>query len=286
MRFGSFSKDDMNSFIHQAFESGVNYFDHADIYSEGQSERIFGEAFSGDPSLNRKDFIIQSKCGIRSGFYDFSREHILSSVDGILQRLKTDYLDFLLLHRPDALCEPEEVAEAFDQLEKSGKVLNFGVSNHNPMQIELLKKYVRQPLKVNQLQFSIPVSNIVAQGLEVNMFSEGSINRDGSVLDYCRLNDVTVQAWSPFQKGGWRGTFLEDREYMNLNNRLKEIAWNHQVSATQVAAAWILRHPADMQIVSGTTNIGRLKEIASASKVTLSREEWYSLYLAAGHILP
>ena len=286
MRFGGFSKDEMNVFVHKAMEAGINYFDHADIYADGASERVFGEAVSGDSSIKRENLVIQSKCGIRKGFYDFSKEYILQSVDGILSRLKTDYLDYLLLHRPDALCEPEEVAEAFELLEKSGKVRAFGVSNHNPMQIELLKKYVKQPFVVNQLQFSLPVSNIVAQGLEVNMLTEGSLNRDGSILDYCRLKDITIQAWSPFQKPFWKGTFIEDGEYYNLNNKLKELAWNHKATPTQIAAAWILRHPANMQLVSGTTSIERLKEICEASKISLNREEWYALYLAAGHILP
>lgn len=286
MRFGNFSCDEMKNYIHACLDSGINWFDHADIYADGQSETVFGNALSQDSSIKRENLIIQSKCGIRKGFYDFSKEYIISSVEGILSRLKTDYLDYLLLHRPDALCEPEEVAEAFFQLEKSGKVLAFGVSNHNPMQIELLKKSLKKPVSINQLQFSIPVSNLVAQGLEVNMTSGGSINRDGSVLDYCRLNNITIQAWSPFQKPEWKGPFINDPEYEQLNNKLKEIAYNHSATPLQIAAAWILRHPANMQLVTGTTKADRLKEIAESSKISLSREEWYALYLSSGHILP
>ena len=215
MRLSEKSKDEMNHFIHAALEQGAYFFDHADIYGGGMSESIFGEAFADDPSLKREDMYLQSKCGIRQGFYDFSKEHILKSVDGILQRLHTDYLDLLLLHRPDALVEPEEVAAAFDVLFESGKVRNFGVSNHKPMQIELLQKYVRQPLVVNQVQFSIPVSNLVANGMEVNMETPGSIDHDGSLLDYCRLHNITLQAWSPFQMPAWKGCFLGSDESRN-----------------------------------------------------------------------
>lgn len=286
MRFGDFSTRQMEEFIHTALECGINFFDHADIYAGGKSEEVFGSALKESSTIKRDDLIIQSKCGIRKGFYDFSKEYILSSVDGILSRLKVDYLDFLLLHRPDALAEPEEVAAAFDELSAKGKVRNFGVSNHNPMQIELLKKYVKQPLVFNQLQFSIPVSNMVAQGLEVNMDSAGSANRDGSVLDYCRLNGITIQAWSPFQKPNWKGCFLDDNENPELNAALNELAEKYNATKTQIATAWILRHPANMQIIAGTTNKDRLKEIAGSCSINLSRQEWYKLYLAAGHILP
>lgn len=286
MRLADKTKNEMNHFIHTCIEQGACFFDHADIYGSGQSEIIFGEAFSDDVSLKREDIIIQSKCGIRKGFYDLSKEHILQSVDGILKRLKTDYIDILLLHRPDALVEPEEVAEAFDQLAASGKVRYFGVSNHKPMQIELLKKYVKQDIVANQIQFSIPVSNIVANGMEVNMETPGSIDHDGSVLDYCRLNDITLQAWSPFQMPAWKGCFLGSAEYAELNEKIRILAEKYSVSDTTIAAAWILRHPSNMQIVTGTSSEERIKEIIAACDLSLTRSEWYELYLAAGHILP
>ena len=286
MRLSEKSKDEMNHFIHAALEQGAYFFDHADIYGGGMSESIFGEAFADDPSLKREDMYLQSKCGIRQGFYDFSKEHILKSVDGILQRLHTDYLDLLLLHRPDALVEPEEVAAAFDVLFESGKVRNFGVSNHKPMQIELLQKYVRQPLVVNQVQFSIPVSNLVANGMEVNMETPGSIDHDGRLHDSCRLHHITLQASSPFQMPAWKGCFLGSDEYQELNQKLQVIAEKYNVSDTTIAAAWILRHPANMQIITGTASESRLKEIIAACDITLTREEWYELYLAAGHLLP
>lgn len=286
MRLAQKSCGEMQRFIHKAVDMGAHYFDHADIYGGGQSEKIFGEAMAKDPSIKRETLFLQSKCGIRKGFFDFSREYILSSVDGILQRLQTEYLDVLLLHRPDALMEPEEVAAAFEQLHKSGKVRHFGVSNHNPMQMELLKKYVAQPLIINQLQFSIPVSNMVAAGLEVNMTTAGSFNRDGSVLDYSRLNDITIQAWSPFQMENWQGCFIDSDKFPELNREMQLLAEQFCVSKTTIATAWILRHPAGMQVVSGTASEQRLKEIVDAEKVLLTREEWYRLYLAAGHILP
>lgn len=286
MRLAGKNCDEMQRFIHAAQDLGATYFDHADIYGGGQSESIFGQAMAADPSIKREEMFLQSKCGIRKGFFDFSKEYILSSVDGILQRLQTDYLDCLLLHRPDALMEPEEVAAAFDQLEQSGKVRYFGVSNHSPMQMELMKTCVKQPLIINQLQFSIPVSNMVAAGLEVNMTTAGSFNRDGSVLDYSRLNKITIQAWSPFQMENWQGCFIDSDKFPELNREMAALAEKFGVSKTTVATAWILRHPANMQVVSGTASEQRLEEIVAAEQVSLSREEWYRLYLAAGHILP
>lgn len=286
MRFGNFSKEEMNGFIHKAAEAGAKTYDHADIYADGQSERIFGEAFASDESLKREDFYIQSKCGICKGYYDLSEKYILQSVGGILERLKTDYLDALLLHRPDALVEPEEVAAAFSKLEQQGKVRSFGVSNFNSLQIELLKKYVKQPLKYNQLQLSLTTAGMISQGMEVNMNTNGSLMHDASILDYCRLNNVTIQAWSPFQKPNWRGPFINDGEYGELNRVLYEIAQSKGKTPAQIAAAWILRHPAKMQIVSGTTNLGRLNEIFESKNIELTRQEWYKLYLSAGNILP
>ena len=286
MRLSEKSKEEMNHFIHSALEQGAYFFDHADIYGGGMSETVFGDAFSHDPSLKREDVFLQSKCGIRQGCYDLAKEYILEAVDGILKRLRTDYLDLLLLHRPDALVEPEEVAAAFDVLFDSGKVRHFGVSNHKPMQIALLQKYVRQPLVANQVQFSIPVSNLVANGMEVNMETPGSIDHDGSLLDYCRLHDITLQAWSPFQMPAWKGCFLGSDEYPELNQKLRELAEKYHVSDTTIAAAWILRHPANMQLITGTASESRLREIIAACDIALTRKEWYELYRSAGKRLP
>lgn len=286
MRLADKSCKEMQRFLQFSIEHGATFFDHADIYGGGRSEAIFGEALAKENSIHREDLFIQSKCGIRQGFFDFSKEHILTSVEEILKRLQTDYLDALLLHRPDALSEPEEVAAAFDELHAAGKVRYFGVSNHNPMQIELLKRYINQPLHINQLQFSLPVSNMVASGLEVNMTSDGAPNRDGSILDYSRLHDMTIQAWSPFQMPNWQGCFINSDKYPALNYELQLLAEHYNVSKTTIATAWILRHPAQMQVVTGTASEARLAEIIEAGKITLTREEWYRLYLSAGHILP
>lgn len=288
MRLNSLEEKAAEEFILNCVEQEATFFDHADIYGGGESESLFGKALMNNPGIREKMFI-QSKCGIVPGvMFDFSTEHIMNSVEGSLKRLHTDYLDMLLLHRPDALVEPEEVAKAFDQLKTSGKVRYFGVSNQNPMQIQLLQKYVSEPLLVNQLQFSIPVSNMVASGLEVNMTSDGAVNRDGSILDFCRLHDITIQAWSPFQKPNWQGLFLDSEDYAELNNVLAQIGEKYHASKTMIATAWILRHPAHMQMVAGTTNVERMKEIVQATSIELTREEWYKIYLSAGHghILP
>jgi predicted oxidoreductase len=218
--------------------------------------------------------------------FDFSKEHILNSVDGILQRLRTEYLDVLLLHRPDALVEPEEVAEAFDQLEREGKVRHFGVSNQNPNQIALLKKYVKQPLVANQLQMSITNTTMIDSGITVNMENDAAVNRDGGILDYCRLHDITIQPWSPFQYGFFEGVFLGNEKFPELNAKIDEIAAKYGVSNTTIAIAWLLRHPAQMQPVTGTMNIERLQDCVKASEVHLTRPEWYEIYRAAGNVLP
>lgn len=287
MRISEIETVRLTEHIRFCIEHGLNFFDHADIYGGGQCESRFAEAFK-KTGYKREDVILQSKCAIRPGvMYDFTKKHILESVDGILKRLDTDYLDVLLLHRPDALMEPEEVAEAFELLEKEGKVRHFGVSNHRPYQIELLNKYVKQELCANQLQFSIPFSNMVAAGMEANMLTDGAIDRDGGILDYCRLKDITIQAWSPFQYGFFEGIFLGNNEkYPELNKTLEEISQKYDTTPTAIATAWILRHPANIQMIAGTTNTERMSEIIKGSEIRLEREEWYRLYLSSGHILP
>lgn len=285
MRINGLESKEAETFVRTAMDAGANFFDHADIYGGGKCEEIFAEAVQMSPSVREK-MILQSKCGIRQGQFDFSKEHILSSVDGILKRLNTEYLDVLLLHRPDALVEPEEVAEAFDQLETSGKVRHFGVSNQKPMQIELLKKYVKQPIVANQLQLSITNANMISNGVNVNMLIDESVDRDGSILDYCRLHDITIQPWSPFQYGFFEGVFLDNDKFPELNAEINKVAEAHGVSNTTIAIAWLLRHPANMQPVTGTTNIERIQDCIKASEVKLSREEWYGIYRAAGNKLP
>ncbi|MDD3413495.1 MAG: aldo/keto reductase [Lachnospiraceae bacterium] len=285
MRINSIDPQKAEAFVQKSLELGANFFDHADIYGGGECERIFADAIHMSPQV-RENIILQSKCGIRPGMFDFSKEHILTSVDGILKRLKTDYLDVLLLHRPDALVEPEEVAAAFDELETSGKVRHFGVSNQKPMQIMLLQKFVKQPIIANQLQLSITNATMIGNGLEVNMLTDNAIDRDGSILDYCRVHDITIQPWSPFQYGFFEGVFLDNNKFPELNKTVNQIAEKYHVTNTTIAIAWLLRHPANMQPVIGTMNQNRLEEICKASDIYLTKEEWYQIYISTGNKLP
>lgn len=285
MRIRELEETKIPAYLAKALDLGVNYFDHADIYGDGACEALFGEAWH-TLGVARDKLTIQSKCGIVPGkMYDFSCEHILSAVEGSLKRLKTDHLDVLLLHRPDALMEPEEVARAFDKLEADGKVRYFGVSNFKPSQIALLQTAVKQPLQANQLQLSLPFAGMIASGMEVNRVTDGAPDRDGDVLNSCRLNRMTIQAWSPYR--GKDGAFLGDnRHHRALNSALRQLSGKYGVSETTLAAAWILRHPAKMQVLAGTMNQTRLSDIVKATEVDLSREDWYALYQAAGYPLP
>ncbi|MDR0796586.1 MAG: aldo/keto reductase [Tannerella sp.] len=285
MRLNSLSIPEAGRLIQTALDSGINFFDHADIYGGGECETIFAEAIQMNAQIREK-MIIQSKCGICKGFYDSSKEHILRSVDKILARLKTDYLDILLIHRPDTLMEPEEVAEAFAVLLNSGKVRNFGVSNYNPMQINLLQKFVPKKLIVNQLQLSVVHTPMIDSGIAVNMHINQAVDREGSVLEFCRLNDITIQAWSPFQKGFIEGPFFDEPKYAELLKTIRGIAGKYGVSDTTVAVGWITRHPANIQVVVGTTQAQRLIDCCKGSELPLTRQEWYEIYQAAGNMLP
>lgn len=270
--------------VEAAMEAGINFFDHADIYARGEAEAVFGEILT--PEL-RSRMVIQTKCAIRPGVcYDFSKEHILESVDGSLKRLHTDYIDILLLHRPDALMEPEEVAEAFDILKKAGKVRSFGVSNQNPMQIELLNSCLAEPLCVNQIQFSVAHCPTIDGGLNVNIQNDAGCTRDGSVIEYCRLKKMTLQAWSPFLYGMFEGIFIGNEKFPELNRVMDGLAEKYHVTPNAIAVAWIMRHPANIQTIVGSTNEKRVREICKASDISLTREEWYEMYLSAGKKLP
>lgn len=274
----------LRELVETSMEAGINFFDHADIYAGGEAEAEFGRILT--PEL-RSRMVIQTKCAIRPGIcYDFSKEHILESVDGSLKRLNTDYIDILLLHRPDALMEPEEVAEAFDILKKSGKVRAFGVSNHNPMQIELLNSCLPEPLRVNQIQFSVAHCPTIDAGLNVNIQNDAGCSRDGSVIEYCRLKKMTIQAWSPFLYGMFEGVFIGNEKFPELNQVMDRLAEKYQVTPNAIAVAWIMRHPAGIQTIVGSTNARRVQEIARASDICLTRDEWYELYLSAGKKLP
>ena len=291
MRIAEKSDDDIRELVHTARDAGIDFFDHADVYGDElhECERRFAEAMQLTPS-ERDGITIQTKAGIvKDGpYFDFSRDHLVESVEGSLAALGTDHIDILLLHRPDALVEPEEVARAFDELHESGKVLNFGVSNHTPRQIDLLRRHVRQPIVANQLQLSITHEPIIAQGVAANMQAEPqSVTRDGGgIVDYCRLNDITIQAWSPFQAGFFTGVFLGSPDYPELNAAIDRMAATYDVSPMAIATAWITRHPAHMQVVLGTTNPDRVTQAAAGSEVELTRAEWYELFRTSGHLVP
>ena len=286
MRIDRLTGAELDALIRSDLDAGISFFEHADIYGgNGRCEELFGNILREDPTLREK-MVIQTKCGIRPGQYDFSREHILTSVDASLKRLGTDQVEFLVLHRPDTLVEPEEVAEAFTQLKEQGKVKKFGVSNHNAMQIALLNKYLPEPLVIDQLQFGLGHTVLVDAGLNVNMKNDESVNRDDSTLDFCRLNDITIQAWSPLQFGFIKGHFMGNPDFEGLNRKLEELGEAYGITSTAMAIAWILRHSAKIQPVVGSVNAQRMRDIAGAADVTITRKEWYDLYCATGKSLP
>lgn len=288
MRISEMTVDQVEDLIESALAVGINAFDIADCYGHGKCEQILGEVLKRRPDLREKMWI-QSKCGIRMEeftYFDFSKEHILEAVDGILERLNVDYIDSLLLHRPDALMEPAEIAEAFDLLKSQGKVIDFGVSNQNPMMMTLIQKDVNQPLVANQLQLSAAFTPSFDAGFHVNMKQEAGIVRDSSIFEYCRLHDVVIQAWSVLRFDYFGGVFLGSEKYPELNHVLNRLAEKYHVSPSAVAIAWVLRYPAKMQAVIGTTKKARVAEAAKAAEIQLTRKEWYEIYLAAGNDLP
>lgn len=288
MRIEDKSVKEVEELVETALSVGINAFDLADIYGRGRCEELLGLVLKNRPDL-REEMWIQSKCGIRIEeftYFDFSKDYIIKSVDGILQRLKTDHLDSLLLHRPDALMESDQVAEAFDLLYKQGKVRNFGVSNQNPMMMELLKKDVKQPLAVNQLQLSAAFTPGFESGFHVNMEDSQAAMRDGSIFEYCKLHDVVIQAWSVLQFGYFKGNFVGNEKFQALNQVLDRLATKYGVTSSTIVISWILRYPAKMQAVVGTTNPKHLREVSQAANFSLTRKEWYEIYLAAGNNLP
>lgn len=285
MRMSELTSEQAKNVIEKAFSLGINHIDHADIYGGGKSEKIFAEALKLT-NIKREDLVIQSKCGIRQGLYDFSYEHIMKSVAGILQRLEMDYLDILLLHRPDTLMEPDEVARAFKELKEAGKVKYFGLSNCNKGQIKLIQKYLDFPLLIDQLEFGPAHTPLIDAGLNVNMLNEASINHDDGILEFTRMEDITIQTWSPFQVDLSQGLFTKHPDYQELTNTLERMAAEKSVSLEAMVAAWILRHPAKMQMIVGSMNPDRIERTAMGADIELTREEWYEIYRSAGNILP
>lgn len=285
MRLASLSVPQAETLVMQALQEGVNFFDHADIYAGGESEKIFGEILRRQPALRGKIFI-QDKCGICDGYYDASKEHIIQAAEGSLARLGIEQLDVLLLHRPDTLMEPDEVAEAFTRLKRDGKVRRFGVSNMNVQQLQLLARYIPDGIAINQMQIGLAHTTLIDEGLSANTDASQAIVRTGGVLEYCRGNGITLQAWSPLQYGMFEGPFLTNEHFAPLNKEIRMLAQKYAVTDTAIAVAWLLRHPAGIQVITGTTNKDRLTGLCAAARVRLTRPEWYRLYRLAGNPLP
>lgn len=289
MRISSLSPKEAEYLIETALDSGINAFDLADCYADGLCENIVGKVLSNRSDLREKMWI-QSKCGIRREdglkYFDFSKEHIRKSIDGILMRLNTDHIDSLLLHRPDALMETCEINEAIEDAVKAGKITDFGVSNMNPMMIDLLKRDVNEKISINQIQLSAAFTPAIDAGLHVNMSTDAGIVRDSSILEYCKLNNIVIQAWSVLQYGFFEGVFIGNAKYEELNKVLDRIAREQNVTSAAVAIAWVLRYPHKIQAVIGTTKAKRVQELALSTNVTISRKEWYEIYQAAGNTLP
>lgn len=298
MHINRLDKKQAEKYLQKCLELGCNFFDHADVYGMdrpdgyGDCERIFAEAVHMKPSV-RENLIIQTKCGFapplpgerKPEMINGSKEYILKAVDDSLTRLGTDYLDVLLIHAPDALTEPEEIAEAFDILNEKGKVRHFGVSNYNTAQIQLLEQYVRQPLEVDQLMLSVVNSGLISRGMYVNRDEPCAIDRDGGILDYCRLKGRTVQCWGVMQFGYMSGCFLGHPDYAELNRVLDKYAEKYEASASSVAVAWILRHPAHMMPITGTVNSSHLEDNVKGADIELTRSEWYEIWKAAGNFI-
>ncbi|MEG0627825.1 aldo/keto reductase [Enterococcus viikkiensis] len=288
MRMAALTSTEAAEVLDTALENEINFIDSADMYGDGKSELIFGEALK-EANISRDKFFIQSKGGIVTGDekrYDFSKQHLLDSVDGILERMGIEYLDSYLLHRPDPLMEPEAIAEAFDILQANGKVRHFGVSNFNPEQFQMLQAVVDQKLMINQLQFSIMHTGMIDYGMHTNMTDTRSFDHDGGILEFARRNEVTIQAWSPFQYGFFEGVFVDNDKFPELNELLAKLAKKYDTNKNAIAVAWILRHPANMQVILGTMNPKRIKESAAGGAITLTKQEWYDVYFAAGNDLP
>ncbi len=285
MRIRDLSVGEIDRLVKEACAHGINFFEHADVYGGGICEEKFGAVLRANPTL-RDGITLQTKCGMRPGMLDSSKAHIIASVEGSLRRLQCEQIDLLALHRPDILVEPEEVAEAFDTLHRQGKVRYFGVSNHTAGQIALLKKYINQPLLVNQMQFSLMHTPMIDAGLHANLYNDFAPDRDGGVLDYCHLHDISLQAWSPFQYGFFKGVFIDNPDFPAVNAVLAELAEAYGVDKTAIALAFLHRHPVGVQTVAGTTKVERLASLAACAQVNLTRAEWYKLYLSAGNKIP
>ena len=287
MRLSSKNLEETKTIIKTALDAGINFFDHADIYGRGKSEELFGQAMK-DLKIDRSTIYIQSKCGIdpRIPMYNFSKEYILKSVDEILERLQTDYLDLLLLHRPDMLMDPLEINEAFKILHEKNKVRHFGVSNMNKQQLSFLQKHLDIKIEVNQLQFSIMHNDLVRTSIYTNMNELEPLSNSFELLDYMQEHDISMQAWSPFNYGLFEGIFIDNDKFPILNEKLAEIALKYNAEKSAIAVAWINTHPAKIQTIIGTMTPKRIIDASLGANIILTRQEWYEIYKAAGFKLP
>lgn len=287
MRMADKTVDEAAKVLQASLDAGINFFDHADMYGGGKSEKVFASAVK-NLGIKREDMILQSKCGIdtKNGTFNFSKDYILESVEGILERLETDYIDVLILHRPDALMEVSQINDAFKILHDAGKVRHFGVSNQSPLQMDLMRSGVDFPLEANQVQFSLKHTGILDYGFNVNMNNDEGVQRGAGILEYAQIHKQTVQAWSPFFSGFFESIFIDNDDFPELNEKLDEMAIKYDVAKEAVAVAWILRHPASTQVLIGTMTPSRIEKISKASDIELSHNDWYDLYKAAGNKLP
>ena len=292
MRMAEKSAAEAEKITAAALEAGITFFDTADVYTDGESSRKLGAALKS-LNVDRSSIELQTKVGIIAAeetgsvtVYDFSKKRILDRVDYELKNLQTDYVDFLLLHRPDTLLEPDEINEAFADLKTAGKVRHFGVSNMSAWQTEFLQSELDEKLEVNQLQLSLAHTGMIDQNIYTNMEETRSIDRDSGLLEYSRLRSMTIQAWSPLQAGFFGGTFVDNPEFPELNAKLEELAGKYNSTKNGIAVAWLLRHPSNMQVIIGSMNTQRIAQFAAGADVELSRQEWYELYAAAGNLLP
>ncbi|MCH5162273.1 MAG: aldo/keto reductase [Clostridiales bacterium] len=287
--------ENIERLVNTALDMGVNHFDHADIYGGGTCEKLYGELIKKSPSL-RDRMVLQTKCGIMSGQYNLGYDHIMECVEGSLKRLNTDHVDILLLHRPDTLMRPEQIARAFDRLERDGKVLHFGVSNFSAMQIEYLQSQINQKILINQMQLSPTFCPMIDAGINVNTASPAAVDRDGGLLEYCRMRGITIQTYSTMQcsfidENGnlYKGAFTTEaarKKYFALNFCLEGLARKYGSTPEAVAIAWVLHHPANMQAIVGTTLDKHMEAFKDCCEVPLTDREWYEIYRSAGHTLP
>lgn len=282
--------------VDAALSIGINMFDHANIYARGKAEATFGEVLKRRPGLREK-IIIQSKCGIRfaegsiPGRYDFSKDHILKEVDGILKRLGIEHLDILLLHRPDPLMDPEEVAEAFGRLKSSGKVRYFGVSNMNAAQIRFLQQALPDKIAVNQIELSLAHLDFLDEGVHVNQKAGTSVHFSEGLLEFCQMERIQIQAWGPLAQGRFSGRAIQDEpEHIRKTAELvRKMAAEKETTPEAIVLGWLMKHPAMIQPIIGTIRPERIKACADAERQSqlMTREEWYSLYVSArGKALP